>query len=328
MIITRNTITGMNNLRIVFMGTPGFATHSLKALTDAGYNIVGVITAPDKPAGRGQKLSQSPVKEMAHELGLKILQPVNLKDPEFLEELKALKPDLQIIVAFRMLPESVWSLPAKGSFNLHASLLPHYRGAAPINWAVINGETQTGVSTFFLKHEIDTGNIIFQESVAILPEDTAGSVHDKLMKTGADLVVKTTKAIAEGAVCETPQNNIEAKDLKIAPKIFKDDCRINWEDQAISIYNKVRGLSPYPTAWTELCTPNGSVNALKIFFVRPTSTSNLKPGETWCDGKKTIMAGTSTTDLELTDIQLAGKKHMTVEELLKGFRWQEGTILK
>jgi len=314
----------MNNLRIVFMGTPGFATESLQALINNGFNIVGVITAPDKPAGRGQKLTKSPVKELALKLGLKVLQPVNLKDPAFLEELKELKPDLQIVVAFRMLPESVWSLPPKGSFNLHASLLPQYRGAAPINWAIINGETETGVSTFFLKHEIDTGNIILQKKVPILPDDTAGSVHDKLMMTGAGLVVETAKAIATGNITETPQDNLDASTLKNAPKIFKDDCKIDWNTPASDIYNKVRGLSPYPTAWSNLFLPDGTEIGLKIFFTRATSNKTLKPGETRCDGKKSILAGTATTDIELTDIQLAGKKRMLIEELLNGFKWQTG----
>lgn len=310
------------------MGTPEFATHSLKALIDAGCNIVGVITAPDKPAGRGQKISQSPVKEMALTLGLKVLQPENLKDPGFLEDLKALKPDLQVIVAFRMLPESVWSLPQKGSINLHASLLPQYRGAAPINWAIINGDAATGVSTFLLKHEIDTGNIIFQESVDILPDDTAGTVHDKLMETGAPLVVKTVKAIANGSITETPQSNISVKDLKGAPKIFKEDCKINWEGSAEGIYNKIRGLSPYPTAYTELFAPDGVVTSMKIFFAKKSSSSELKPGETWSDGKRSILVGTSTFDMELTDIQLAGKKRMPVDEFLKGFRWKDGTVIR
>lgn len=314
----------MNNLRIVFMGTPDFATGSLQALINNGFNVVGIITAPDKPAGRGQKLTQSPVKELALKLGLKLLQPVNLKDPAFLEELKNLSPDLQIVVAFRMLPESVWSLPPKGSFNLHASLLPQYRGAAPINWAIINGETETGVSTFFLKHEIDTGNIILQKKVPILPDDTAGSVHDKLMMTGAELVVETAKAIAAGKIKETPQDNFDARTLKNAPKIFKDDCKIDWNTPASDIYNKVRGLSPYPTAWTNLSLPNGTEIGLKIFFIRVTLNKTLKPGETRCDGKKSILAGTATTDIELTDIQLAGKKRMPIEELLNGFKWQPG----
>lgn len=317
----------MNNLRIVFMGTPGFATESLQALINNGFNVVGVITAPDKPAGRGQKLTQSPVKELALKLGLKVLQPVNLKDSAFIEDLKSLKPDLQIVVAFRMLPESVWSLPPKGSFNLHASLLPQYRGAAPINWAIINGETETGVSTFFLKHEIDTGNIILQKKVPILPDDTAGSVHDKLMMTGADLVVETAKAIAAGNVKETPQDNLDASTLKNAPKIFKDDCKIDWNNPASDIYNKVRGLSPYPTAWTNLSLPDDTEIGLKIFFTKVISNKTLKPGETRCDGKKSILAGTATTDIELTDIQLAGKKRMPIEELLNGFRWQNGAKL-
>ena len=318
----------MKNLRIVFMGTPDFATHSLKALNDAGCNIVGVITAPDKPAGRGLKLTQSPVKQLALELGLNVLQPVNLKDPAFLDELKALQPDLQVIVAFRMLPESVWALPPKGSFNLHASLLPQYRGAAPINWAVINGESQTGVTTFFLKHEIDTGNILFQENVLILPEDTAGIVHDKLMLTGAELVVKTAQAIFEGKITAISQESVAKTTLKGAPKIFKDDCRISWQQPAREIYNKIRGLSPYPTAWSELVHPDGTTTMVKIFFTKEANSSDLKPGETWCDGKKTILTGTGTHDLILTDIQLAGKKRMPIEEMLKGFRWQEGLVLK
>lgn len=317
----------MKNLRIVFMGTPDFAAYSLKALTNAGCNVVGVITAPDKPAGRGLKLTPSAVKKMALELGIPVLQPVNLKDPAFLDALKALKPDLQVVVAFRMLPESVWALPPKGTFNLHASLLPQYRGAAPINWAVINGESQTGVTTFFLKHEIDTGNILFQETISILEDDTAGTVHDKLMTTGGRLVVSTVQAIAENRVTPIPQDSIAANSLKGAPKIFRDDCRINWNEPATTIYNKIRGLSPYPTAWCELLLPDGTSTSLKIFFARATGSSTLNPGQTSSDGRKTILVGTASTDLILTDIQLAGKKRMPIEELLKGFRWQEGMIL-
>ncbi len=318
----------MHKLRIVFMGTPEFATHSLKVLIEAGCNIVGVITAPDKPAGRGQKLNQSSVKQFAIEKNLKILQPINLKDPQFIAELKGLKPQLQIIVAFRMLPEVVWTIPPLGTFNLHASLLPQYRGAAPINHAIINGEKETGVTTFFLKHEIDTGNIIFQEKVQINNSDTAGIVHDKLKEKGSGLVIKTVKAIAEGNVSETPQDIFQCNELIAAPKLFKDDCKINWDDSAIKIYNKIRGLSPYPTSWTEMFFPDGTITGLKIFFSHVLQTSTLKPGEVTSDGKKTILVGTGLGDIQLTDIQLAGKKRMPVEEFLKGYRWQQGTFFK
>jgi methionyl-tRNA formyltransferase len=236
------------DLRIVYMGTPEFAVPSLEILVKNGWNIVGVITAPDKPKGRGQKLIPSPVKEAAENLGLKVLQPTNLKSPEFQAELKALNADLQIVVAFRMLPESVWDMPPIGTFNLHASLLPDYRGAAPINWAIINGEKETGVTTFFLKHEIDTGSIIFQEKVAILPEDDLGSVYEKLMSKGAELVLKTVEAIAEDKVIPLPQD--ESKAIHHAPKIFKETGEIIWGNSAESIHNLVRGLSPYPAAWT------------------------------------------------------------------------------
>jgi methionyl-tRNA formyltransferase len=236
-------------LRIIYMGTPEFAVPALEKLVENDWNVVAVITAPDKPQGRGQKLVGSPVKEAAEKLGLKILQPTNLKNPEFQQELRDLKADLQIVVAFRMLPEAVWSMPRLGTFNLHASLLPNYRGAAPINWAIINGEKETGVTTFFLKHEIDTGSIIFQEKVQILDEDDLGTVYQKLMTIGADLVVQTVESIAKDEVKPTVQD--ESKAMHHAPKIFKETGKIDWTKSAESIHNLIRGLSPYPAAWTE-----------------------------------------------------------------------------
>lgn len=306
------------HLRIVFMGTPDFAVESLKALVENNYNIVGVVTAPDRPAGRGQKLKQSPVKEYALSVDIPVLQPEKLKSPDFLEELKALQVDLQIIVAFRMLPEVVWSMPPMGSFNLHGSLLPRYRGAAPINWAVINGDKETGVTTFFLKHEIDTGNIIFQERLPITDDDTAGTVHDKMMVLGAALVIRTVKAIEEGTAKALPQSNDE-NGLKHAPKIFKDDCRIDWQKDAEAVRNHIRGLSPYPTAWTEFKMTNGKQISCKVFFAERSEGKQLEAGHIESDNKTYLTIGTATGALNITQLQLAGKKRMTIEELLRGF---------
>ena len=317
----------MKELRIVFMGTPEFAVESLKALTDQNYNIVGVVTVPDKPAGRGQKLTESPVKQFAVQQGIKVLQPLKLKDPEFISELESLQADLQVIVAFRMLPEVVWNMPPLGSFNLHASLLPQYRGAAPINWAVINGETQTGVTTFFLKHEIDTGGIIFQEKVEILPEDTAGTVHDKLMHLGATLVVKTVEAIAQGEVHTTEQEHLSGLEpLKPAPKLFKEDGKLVWTEPAATLLNKIRGLSPYPAAWTELVNDEGQLQSIKVYNAQLLPASALRAGETQTDGKHYFHIGTPDGTIAITDLQLAGKKRMPVTDFLKGFR--PGTNLK
>jgi methionyl-tRNA formyltransferase len=243
------------------MGTPEFAVTSLEELLESGCDVVGVVTAPDKPAGRGQVITEPEVKKFAAARGIKVLQPEKLKDAEFLAQLKALNADLQVVVAFRMLPEVVWNMPPKGTINLHASLLPQYRGAAPINWAVINGETETGVTTFFLKHEIDTGDILFTEKVSVPENFTAGDLHDKLMHKGAGLLVKTVKAIESGRYKEQPQVHLaENAELKHAPKIFKEDCRVNWDKPMANVYNHIRGLSPYPTAFTTL---NGKT--LKIF---------------------------------------------------------------
>jgi methionyl-tRNA formyltransferase len=306
------------NLRIVFMGTPEFAVESLKILIENHYQIVGVVTAPDKPAGRGQKLQQSPVKEFAVDWGLTVLQPSNLKDPEFLSSLKELKADLQVIVAFRMLPEVVWNMPSLGSFNLHGSLLPHYRGAAPINWAVMNGENETGVTTFFLKHEIDTGNILFQSRISITPEDNAGTIHDKLMIIGAELVLKTVQAIETNTINPLPQDNLAAGELKSAPKIYKDDCRINWSNSTLSIQNHIRGLSPYPAAWTELHASNQSQLSIKIFQSRPLINYALKTSEVESDAKTYLRIGTLDGAIEILTLQLAGKKKMDISEFLRG----------
>ena len=296
------------------MGTPDFAVESLKELLHAGYNIVGVVTAPDKPAGRGQKLSESAVKQYAQEQGLHILQPLKLKNPEFIAQLSALKPDLQVVVAFRMLPETVWNLPPKGTVNVHGSLLPKYRGAAPINWAILNGEKETGVSTFKLQHEIDTGDILLQEKMPIGPNETAGELHDRMKVIGAQLLVKTLQELVNGTLKASPQQ-LNAN-IKHAPKLFKGDYEIDWNKAAEQIHNQIRGLSPYPTAFTVL-----GDKTLKIF------SAEIEPG------KPEIPAGTFSTDhkrylkfaakdgyLSLKEMQLEGKKKMGIEEFLRGVR--------
>jgi methionyl-tRNA formyltransferase len=301
-------------MKIVFMGTPDFAVASLNALFEAGYDIAGVVTAADKPAGRGQKLQESAVKKYAVEKGLKVLQPLKLKDPEFIEELRSLKADLQVVVAFRMLPEIVWDMPPKGTINLHASLLPNYRGAAPINHAIINGETESGVTTFFLKHEIDTGDVIFSEKVAIAEDDSAGDLHDHLMEAGAGLLLKTVNAIAEDNYKEQPQ--LSSDELKHAPKIFKEFCKIDWNQPVKTIYNLIRGLSPYPTAFTEL-----NDKTVKIFKARyEETTPENAPGEHVTDGKTFLKFAAKDGFISLLDLQYEGKKRMTVDEFLRGMR--------
>ena len=298
------------------MGTPDFAVASLNALFEAGYNIVGVVTAADKPAGRGQKLQESAVKKYAVEKGLRVLQPLKLKDPEFIEELKSLNADLQIVVAFRMLPEVVWDMPAKGTINLHGSLLPHYRGAAPINHAIINGEKESGVTTFFLKHEIDTGDVIFSEKVAIADDDTAGDLHDKLMATGADLLVKTVKAVEENNYKEQPQPM--SAELKHAPKIFKEFCLIDWNQPVKKVYNLIRGLSPYPTAFTLL---NGkSIKIFKAGYEETEIGQDTIPGDFMTDGKTFLKFAARDGFILLLDVQYEGKKRMMVDEFLRGMR--------
>lgn len=298
---------------IVFMGTPEFAVGTLAALVEGGYNIVGVVTAPDKPAGRGKQLQESAVKKYALEKGLNILQPTNLKNEAFQAELKALQADNQVVVAFRMLPEAVWNMPPLGSVNLHASLLPQYRGAAPINWAIINGEKETGVSTFFLQHEIDTGKIILQEKILIGENDNLGMVYEKLMNIGAKLMLKTIKAIDEGNYPQIEQDHIT--DIKHAPKIFKEDGQIYWSKPAQEIHNLVRGLSPYPAAWTHL---DGKM--LKIFSTALTNCEKkLAIGEIYAT-KKEMWIGTYTEPLQILELQLEGKRKMATSDFLTGFQ--------
>lgn len=316
-----------SKLRIIFMGTPEFAVASLDVLFIKGYNIVGVITAPDKPSGRGLEVNQSAVKKYALEKGLAVLQPEKLKSEDFLQQLRALKADLQIVVAFRMLPEVVWNMPRLGTFNLHASLLPQYRGAAPINWAVMNGESETGVTTFFLQHEIDTGKIISREKVSIGENETAGDIHDKLMALGALKVEETVQAIENGTFTDTDQQHfISANEiLKHAPKIFKEDCRINWNKTATEIHNQIRGLSPYPTAFTELVSPEGKSFPIKIFkTTKETSLANAGPARLSTDSKTYIKISGTEGYVLIHELQLAGKKRMSTIEFLRGFPLTDG----
>lgn len=302
-------------MRIIFMGTPQFAVASLDALIKAGSNIVAVITAPDKPAGRGQKVNESAVKQYAVENGLKVLQPEKLKNPEFLKELESLKADLQVVVAFRMLPEVVWSMPTRGTINLHASLLPQYRGAAPINWAIINGEKESGVTTFFLKHEIDTGDVLFTEKVTLHGTETAGDLHDRLMNKGAGLLVKTVKGIESGRYHEHPQTQLtEGMELRHAPKIFKEDCLINFNQPGEKVYNLIRGLSPAPTAYTAL---NDKV--LKIYIAAfETEDTDIPAGHHITDNKTFLKFATPDGFVSVIDVQLEGKKRMGIEDFLRG----------
>ena len=301
-------------MRIVFMGTPDFAVASLDALISAGFDVVAVVTAADKPAGRGQKISESAVKKYAVEKQIPVLQPLKLKDPVFLEELRAFNADLQVVVAFRMLPEVVWNMPPQGTINLHGSLLPNYRGAAPINHAIINGERTSGVTTFFLQHEIDTGDIIFAEEVPIGPDETAGELHDKLMQTGAALLVKTVQAIHDNTYTEQPQ--IQSDDLKHAPKIFKEFCEVNWSQPAQQVYNLIRGLSPYPTAFTKLEGKNLKIFKAELIRKQPEEV----PGTYQTDGKTYLQFAAQDGYVRLTDIQFEGKKRMQIDEFLRGMR--------
>jgi len=304
-------------MRIVFMGTPQFAVTSLDALIQAGCDVVGVVTAPDKPAGRGQKLSESAVKQYAVKNGLTVLQPEKLKAPEFLKDLRALGADLQVVVAFRMLPEAVWSMPPKGTINLHASLLPQYRGAAPINWAIINGEGESGVTTFFLKHQIDTGDILFTEKVTLSGHETAGELHDRLMAKGAGLLVKTVKGVESGRYNEHPQAQLtEGIELKHAPKIFKEDCLIDWNQPARAIYNKIRGLSPVPTAYTTL-----NRKILKIYRAgHEQQQPGIQPGGFLTDHKTYLKFAAKDGFISVTDVQLEGKKQMGIGDFLRGVK--------
>jgi methionyl-tRNA formyltransferase len=329
---------GVKVFRIIFMGTPEFAVASLDALVKAGCNIVGVITAPDKPGGRGMQLQQSAVKQYAVENKLTVLQPEKLKNPEFLEELKSLQADLQIVVAFRMLPEVVWNMPAMGSVNLHGSLLPQYRGAAPINWAVINGEKETGVTTFKLKHEIDTGDILLQESFSIAETDSAGDVHDTMKEIGAKLLVKTVQGLADGTLKETPQTSdvtsqsldvseetAEATSpltthhspLKHAPKIFTETCKIDWTKTVDEVYNLIRGLAPYPAAFTFLHDKK-----LKIYKAeKKLQSPSIAPGCFTTDGKLFLDFACSDGYISIVELQLEGKKKMKIDDFLRGYRF-------
>ncbi|MCK0159368.1 methionyl-tRNA formyltransferase [Allomuricauda sp. F6463D] len=318
--------TSKNNpLRIVFMGTPDFAVGTLKSILEADFNVVGVITAPDRPAGRGRKVQESAVKQFAVQHNLKVLQPTNLKDEAFLEELKNLDANLQVVVAFRMLPKAVWQMPEHGTFNLHASLLPQYRGAAPINWAIINGETVTGVTTFFIDEKIDTGTIALQKEEKILPDDSAGSLHDRLMEVGADLVVNTCKQIEGGTITRQAQD--ERMELKPAPKIHKDTCRIDWNASIEDIYNHIRGLSPYPGAWTQLIN-DGKTDSMKIFKTRMERTQHNEMIGKLMMEKKSLKVAVKDGFISLLELQLPGKRKMQVNEVLNGLKLDEEAYLR
>ncbi len=302
-----------HRMRIIFMGTPDFAVPSLQALLDAGFPVVAVVTAPDKPSGRGLQLKASPVKAFAAAHNIPVLQPEKLRDPAFLDALRSFNADLQVVVAFRMLPEVVWNMPPKGTINLHASLLPDYRGAAPINHAIINGETETGATTFFLQHAIDTGDIIDNIRIAILPEDNAGTLHDKLMLQGAALVAKTVIAIEANTYTTKPQSG---QSNKTAPKIFKEHCKINWNDSAIKIHNLIRGLSPYPGAFTDVAGVQW-----KIFAAQPiTSFPSSAPGTIKTDNKTYLHIACADGFINILEIQAEGKKRMSISEFLRGNR--------
>lgn len=314
----------MRNLRIVFMGTPDFAVATLDKLVKKGYHIVGVITAPDKPSGRGRKIHESSVKQYAKKAGLHIMQPTNLKDSDFLDDLRSLKANLQIVVAFRMLPKQVWAMPEYGTFNLHASLLPNYRGAAPINWAIINGEKETGVSTFFINEKIDTGELILQEKTEIGPEDTAGDLHDRLMILGAGLVLKTVSLIEKDQVV-TQKQPMESQ-FKTADKINKDTCKIDWEESAEKICNLIRGLSPYPTAWTNMKNEDELI-PIKIYKSKcQKEAHNLKPG-TIIFTKKELKVASPEGYVYLLELQLPGKRKMAVSDVLNGYKIKESAYM-
>ena len=319
------------DLRIVYMGTPEFAVEPLRCLVEGGYNVVGVITMPDKPAGRGHKVQFSPVKQYALEHDLPLLQPEKLKDETFVGALRAWNADLQIVVAFRMLPEVVWNMPRLGTFNLHASLLPQYRGAAPINWAVINGDTETGITTFFLKHEIDTGEVIQQVCVPIADTDNVEVVHDKLMMLGGKLVLETVDAILDGTVKPIPQEEMAVVgELRPAPKIFKETCRIDWNQPVKKIYDFIRGLSPYPAAWSELIASEEAESVVvKIFESEKVYESHqLAAGTIVTDGKKFMKVAVPDGFVSILSLQLPGKKRLKTDELLRGYHLEDGCKMK
>lgn len=311
-------------LKIVYMGTPDFAVEPLKRLVEDKYNVVGVVTMPDKPAGRGHKLQFSPVKQYAVDNNLHVMQPEKLKAEDFVNELRSLNADLFIVVAFRMLPEIVWAMPRLGTFNLHGSLLPQYRGAAPLNWAVINGETETGITTFFLTHEIDTGKIIQQEKIKINDEDNVGIIHDKLMIMGGDLVLDTVKNIINGTIKPKPQEELYSSEseLKPAPKIFKETCHLDFSRPTENVHNLVRGLSPYPAAWANLVAEGKEDVQIKIYETKKEiCTHNNTVGTIVTDGKKYLKVATSDGYLHLLQIQVPGKKRLPIEDFLRGFHF-------
>ena len=309
-------------LRIIYMGTPDFAVETLRLLVEQDYNVVAVVTMPDKPAGRGHKIQYSPVKQYALSVGLPVLQPERLKDETFLEELRSYNAHLQIVVAFRMLPQVVWDMPPMGTFNLHASLLPQYRGAAPINWAVMNGDTETGITTFFLTHEIDTGKVIQRRSIPIAESDNVGIIHDRLMTMGAEMVCETVDNILAGNVVAIPQEELMTDEpLRPAPKIFKETCHLDFTRTAVELYNQVRGLSPYPAAWCEWCSPDGETMGVKVYDTSYTVVKHDEPcGSIVTDGKKYIKVACQDGYLQLKSLQLAGKKRLDVEDLSRGFK--------
>ena len=318
------------NFRIIFMGTPEFAVSSLKAILMAGYPVVGVITAPDKPAGRGKRLRMSAVKTFALQNNLPVLQPANLKDLDFIEQLKALGAELQVVVAFRMLPEVVWAMPPFGTINLHASLLPQYRGAAPINHAIINGEERTGLTTFLLQKEIDTGQILLQKELNIGFDENVGQLHDRMMELGAGLLTETLELIRTNQIQPIDQSALIAKTkiLKPAPKIFKEDCRINWNQDAIKVHNFIRGLSPYPAAYTILRNKNGKEINIKIFkaALEKTEGNHLPPGSIKTNNKDFVHVNTQSGVICLLEVQMAGRKRMSVSDFLRGFQIDADSI--
>lgn len=303
-------------MRIIFMGTPDFAVASLAALLNAGKEVVAVVTTPDKPAGRGQKMHESAVKKYAVAQGLPILQPEKLRDPEFVNTLQSYEADLQVVVAFRMLPEIVWNMPPHGTINVHASLLPQYRGAAPINHAIIQGERVSGVTTFLLQHEIDTGNILFTQEVEITEKDNAGTLHDKLMQAGAETLIRTVNAIEQNNTEPIPQAQLENSALKTAPKIFKETCMIQWDRPTEQVYNQIRGLSPYPAAWTMFHN-----KVLKIYETEKAEATDCAAGEYSTDGKTYLSFATQDGSLRINSLQIEGKKRMLIDEFLRGYRF-------
>jgi len=312
------------DFKLVFMGTPEFAVESLKAILEAGFNVVGVITSTDKPAGRGKKIRFSDVKEYALQRGLNILQPKNLKAPEFQQELKDLKADLFTVVAFRMLPDAVWQMPKYGTINLHGSLLPHYRGAAPINWAVINGEQKTGATTFFIQKEIDTGNIIDSIEISISNNMTAGELHDEMMVKGADCLVKTIHAIQAGQAKGKPQSEFDVKNLKPAPKIYRDTCKINWNHSAQTVHNHIRGLSPFPGSWTELDNEGKTVFKILRSVISKISFDK-KPGDIHIENSE-IHVSCIEGSVQILELQMQGKKRMLAKDFLNGFDFENSNF--